>query len=449
MTRKIAIIGGGSMYTAGLLESVVGHAAEGLAGCNVYLMDTDPNALKQIRRYGEYLINVSGVNVAIDASTDLHKALDGADFVLTTFRVGGFDTLAQDEEIPLQYEMIGNETTGVGGTFMALRTVPVVLEVCRDMEALCPNAWLINYTNPTNFIADAVRRETHIQCISLCDNYIITMPELSFLLGVDQKEIYMQTAGVNHLTWVLTLRVSGQPGYPQLIKRVQEIDIEALCSPDPNFYQQHSMKYYPDHYYIPWAVKLFNIYGYYPCGASYHKYYYLHDETVQEMKKPTYNSLHRHFRRQAEWFFEKLERAIASNEPPTPDTSLGYHGHGDLAINVIAAIINNRREEFVVNIPNHGAISNLPYEAIVEVPALIDSDGAHAFSLGDYPKSLIGQIYSQILHEELVVDAALSGNKKQALIGLLGSPLIHSTRRAKDALEMMFELQVDLLPQFS
>ncbi|MBN1316915.1 MAG: hypothetical protein JXA42_15655 [Anaerolineales bacterium] len=445
---KLVIIGGGSMYSAGLLEAIIAWADGPMKGAQITLMDIDANALDRMQRYAEHLLRVTGADLGINSTTERRKALLGADFVLTTFRVGGFDTLAQDEEIPLRFDMLGQETTGIGGMFMALRTIPVMLEICRDIEEICPHAWLINYTNPTNFVADAVRRRSQVRCISLCDNYVQVVPKLSLLLGADEKEITFQSAGVNHLTWILDLRVGGEPGYPRLRRRLAEVDIEELCKPNPSFDLSRFFKPFVDNYYLPWAIGLLNIFGYFPCESSYHRYYYAHDDVVKEMQKSTYVSLNRHYKWQMGWFFEKMERVITSGLPFSPETRLGFYGHGDLAIDVIVAIATNARREFIVNIPNRGAIANLPYESIVEIPVLIDKEGAHPFCLGNYPRELLGLIQAQILHQELVVDAALSGDREKALIALLANPLVRTVERAKQALNAMFEAQGDLLPQF-
>lgn len=445
---KLAIIGGGSMYTAGLLEALLSKSAGPLRGAEVTLMDVDASALERIQRYGEHLLGVTGADLTLSATTDRREALSAADFVLTTFRVGGFDTLAQDEEIPLRFGMLGQETTGVGGTFMALRTIPVMLEICRDMERLCPSAWLINYTNPTNFVADAVRRRSSIRCLSLCDNYVQLPPLFAFLLDVDEAEISFQSAGVNHLAWVLDLRVQGEPGYPRLRERLAEIDTSALGQPDPDVDLSRTFKPFIDRYYLPWAVELFETFGYFPCGPSYHRYYYAHDDMVCEMQQEDYVGLSKHYRWQSDWFFDKMNKAIASGRPPTPETRLGFYGHGELAVDVIAAIAAGAHQAFVVNTPNQGAIANLPFDAIVEVPALVDREGTQAFSLGNYPKELVGMVHAQILHQELVVESALSGDRNQVLVALLASPLVNSLKKARQCLDAMFEAQADWLPQF-
>lgn len=445
---KLVIIGGGSMYSAGLLEAMIAGANGPMKEARVTLLDTNATALDRIQRYAKHLLKITGAELKITVTTDRRAAFQGADFVLTTFRVGGFDVLAQDEEIPLQFDMLGQETTGIGGMFMAMRTIPVMLDICRDMEEICPQAWLINYTNPTNFIADAVRRCSKVRCISLCDNYVQLVPDLALVLGVDEKEITFQSAGVNHLTWILDLRVGGKPGYPRLDQRLAEIDLEHLCQPDPKIEIDRFFKPFIEYYYLPWSVELYKIFGYFPCGSSYHRYYYAHNDVVNEMQKPTYISLNCHYKWQMGWFFEKMERIIVSSAPFSPENRLGFYGHGDLAIDVISAIATNSRREFIVNIPNKGAIANLPYDSIVEIPVLVDEEGAHPFSLGDYPKALVGLIYAQILHQELVVDVALSGDREKALAALLASPLVRTAECAKKAFNMMFEAQRDLLPQF-
>ncbi len=214
--EKIAIIGGGSAYVPGILYSFA-NAGEALAGSEITLMDINPSRLPVMTKLGQRLVKEAQANLAVTNTTDLTQALERATYVLTNFRPGGLEGLHLDEVIPGRYGVLGQETTGPGGTFFALRSIPQALHLCKRMEDVCPEAWMINYVNPVNFVADAVRRESKIKCIAICDgggnNLRYSLPEM---LGVKQEEVQVQAGGVNHHTWLMEFRIAGGDGYPIL-----------------------------------------------------------------------------------------------------------------------------------------------------------------------------------------------------------------------------------------
>ena len=167
-SQKIAIIGGGSPYVPGILASLT-QAGAALHGSEIALMDIAPARLPMMTAIGQRMAADAAADLRITSTTDLTEALTGATFVLTNFRPGGLEGLRLDEAIPDRYGVLGQETTGPGGTSFALRSIPQVLALCQAMEAACPDAWLINYTNPANFVADAIRRQSDVKSISLCD----------------------------------------------------------------------------------------------------------------------------------------------------------------------------------------------------------------------------------------------------------------------------------------
>ena len=214
--EKIVIVGGGSAYVPGILYSLA-NSAKALGDAEIALMDIDPSRLPLMTALGQRMVAEAGSDLTITSTTDLKESLTGATFVLTNFRPGGLDGLRLDEAIPDRYGVLGQETTGPGGTSFALRSVPQVLDLCSAMEETCPDAWLINYTNPANFVADAIRRRSAIKSVSLCDGggngLRYEMPEM---LGVPQHEVRVRAAGINHHTWLMELRVGGEDGYPLL-----------------------------------------------------------------------------------------------------------------------------------------------------------------------------------------------------------------------------------------
>ena len=201
--ERIVIVGGGSPYVPGILHAFA-HSGEVLSRSEIVLMDVDPSRLPMMTELGQRMAVEAEADLRITGTTDLSQALQDATFVLTNFRPGGLEGLRLDEEIPSKYNILGQETTGPGGTFFALRAIPQVLDLCGHIEDICPDAWLINYVNPTNFVADAVRRKSYVKCIAICDgggNGIRhSLPEL---LNIEPANVRVRAAGINHHSWLM------------------------------------------------------------------------------------------------------------------------------------------------------------------------------------------------------------------------------------------------------
>jgi len=430
---RIAIIGGGSPYVPGILHSFA-HAGQVLAGSEIVLMDIDPSRLPMMAALGRRMVAEAGADLIVTHTTDLNQALTDATFVLTNFRPGGLEGLRKDEEIPIQYGVLGQETTGPGGTFFALRAIPQALRLCRTMEAICPAAWLINYLNPTNFIADAVRRETSIKCIAICDgggNHLrYSLPEL---LGVEQSEIRVRAAGVNHHSWLMELRIRDEDGYPPFLERMRRVEGKG---------RTFNRKL---HEFGIWVL---DKYGVWPANQSYLYPYYNYDDALADYHAG--RSLYRMFMADLPEHWRNFA-AMAEGEIPIYLDPTKHHtdvGHGDLAVQVMLAIAGNESQEFHVNVPNVGAITNLPQGAIVEVPALVDASGARPLCMGALPRGVVGLVQSLITWEELTVDAALSGDRNLVLQAILAHPWVSSIRQAEDICNEMFAAHAAYLPQF-
>jgi len=452
--RKIVIVGGGSQFCPGLVESLVDYAQDLLSDSLVVLYDIRPENLEIMSKYAKLLAKSANVEIQFEHTTDKRYALEGADFVLTTFRGGTFREQEEDETVPPKYGLLGQETVGVGGVFMTLRTAPIVVDLCRNMEDLCPDAWIINYTNPTQNIADIVRRVSKIKIISLCDGVLGVPRSLSLLLGVSEEDIQVFPAGVNHCTWIMRLLVKGEDGYPLLRRRLEEVDEEYLNSlyapPSDLDLSKMYLQFIP-HYYFPLSLKLFKIFGLLPSPRYYMRYYYDMDNLIA-MQRGNYMTMARYYMTvRTKKVFSEISEKIKSGKVVKPKSARRRGGatHGDLAIRVIAAIANDLKETFVVNVPNRGAIANLPYDSIVEVSAVVDKQGAHPYAMGNLPKAVLGLIYSFVLSNELTVDAALSGRKEDVLKAILSNPLVHSVEAAEGAMNELFKLQAEWLPQFN
>jgi 6-phospho-beta-glucosidase len=458
--RRIVVVGGGSQFSVGLTESFIDYARDMLAGTTVVLLDIHEEHLSVVHQYASRLAQAIGVDMKFEKTTDRRHAFDGADFILTTFRPGSHKQQEQDETIPPKYGLQGNETVSIGGIFMACRVVPVLRDLCADAQELCPDAWIINYTNPTQYVADAVRCISDMRIISLCDGYVEVAEDLALLLGVNPQDITIYPAGTNHAMWVMRFTVKGEDGYPILRERLSQMsqaEINELCAPPPEFdflgIQVRSDEVYEQfipHYYFPFSLKLFEIYGLLPAPRYYWRYHLDQDAVIAEQRSGDYVTMAGFYMEHAvPRRFDELDRRLEQTSRVLQTTRReGGGSHGDLAVRVISAIINDLGEIFDVNVPNQGAISNLPQDAIVEVAATVDRLGPHPFAMGPLPKSLLGYQHALILSQELAIDAALSGNRNDLLKAILAHPLVHSLDAAEKAMDELLALQAKWLPQF-
>jgi len=434
--EKISIIGGGSAYVPGILYSFA-RLGGGIPGSELCLMDIQPSRLPVMQKLGDVMVREAGVNLRVTATTDLKESLEDTTFVLTNFRPGGLECLRLDEEIPAKYGILGQETTGPGGTFFALRSVPQVLKLCEAMEEVCPNAWLINYTNPTNFIADAVNRRSRVKCISICTGggnglyYGLTQT-----FGMKLGDVRPTCGGTNHpANWLIQLQARGENGLP-LLRRLTEERLKKATGQERK--------------YVKFRVKIWDTYGVYPANAGYLYPYFHHDEALDRYRAG--DSLYSRFMKDLPIQWNNFEAMARGEKPVYLDPKMHHTGvgHGDIATQLIMSIATNGQREFHVNIPNEGSITNIPQGSIVEVPALVDSSGARPMCLGGLPKGVLGLTQGIINWEELTVDAALAGDRELVLQALMAHPRWPLTLDSAEKLcDEMLKAQAKYLPQFS
>lgn len=407
---KIAIIGGGSPYIPMVLYSFA-HCGGVFSGAEVCLMDIDGSRLPIIQALGTNIAKDAKADIKFTATTSLEEALSGSDFVISNFRAGGVESLRLDEEIPVKYGVFGNETTGPGGTFYALRSIPQTLNLCRSVEAICPDAWFINYTNPTNFVADAVRRKSKVKIIAVCDGGGNGLShELAASFGKRDGEVRLRCAGTNHpANWIIDIQVGGEDGYPLLDQHI--ID-EIAKAKKPEIRREFEFN-----------AEIMETYGVYPANSVYLFPYFHHDEALALFRSGCW-SLYKTFMEELPAQWRRFEAVAKGESLDLMDTTMHHTGtaHGDLSTKIIAAIATNKQTELHLNVPNEGAITNLPHGAIVEVPALIDAGGVKPLCMGKLPKGLRALASEIINWEELTVDAALSGDRKMLLQALMAHP---------------------------
>ena len=432
-TIKLAIIGGGSSYTPELIEGLLQRYQE-LPVNEIWLVDVEDGRRKLniIADLTIRMIAKVGLDIKVTATEDRRDAIQGADFVLTQFRVGGLAARARDERIPLKYKALGQETTGAGGFAKALRTIPVILDICRDIEELAPNAWLINFTNPAGMVTEAVTKYTNVKVMGLCNVPINMHYSIARMLNVKPEEVFLEFAGLNHMVWVHRVAI-GQDDKTQ--------DVLNMLGNGASLNMNNIAE-------EPWDPELLKAIGAIPC--PYHRYFYMHRAMLEEELEAAATKGTR--AEQVMETEEELFKLYANpdlNEKPKQLEKRGGAYYSEVSLKLMDAIWNDRKTIQVVNTRNNGAIRNLPDDAVVEINALIDATGAHAVSFGTMPPHLDGLLQSVKAYETLAIDAAVQGDYTKAIAALANNPLVPDMVTAKSLLDDIIEQNSSYLPQFS
>ncbi|MFC1654346.1 6-phospho-beta-glucosidase [Myxococcota bacterium] len=421
---KVAVIGGGSTYTPELIEGLIAHRDDlGLA--EVALMDIEPERLAVVGDFCRRMVEHSGAGFRVAVTTDRGAALDQASFVLTQIRVGGQPGRHKDIQLGLRHGLVGQETTGVGGFAKALRTVPVILDICKEMEARCPQAWLINFTNPSGLVTEAILKHGRERAIGLCNNPINLKIDVAKYLGVKPEQVQLDYIGLNHLSWVRRILVDGKDVLPQALEAVtgagRPANIPEELDYPPGFLKSLGM--------IP---------------SSYLRYYYLTRQAVAELQAKT--------KSRAEEVMEVEEELMAvyrdsnAHEKPAALSKRGGANYSRAAFELIRAIHLDLSEIHVVNTRNQSTITCLPPDCAVEVACRVDAAGADPLPLDPPGPQIRGLIQHVKAYEELAVQAAVSRSRRVAILALSTHPLVADVELSETLVQ---EIENDHGIQFS
>lgn len=426
---KLAYVGGGSTRGVGTMASFI-HQAANFAGSEVVLIDLVPDRLALVKRLARKMARESGADITIDATTDLRAGLRDCTAVLTSYRPGNFDARHLDESIPLKHNIIGQETQGPGGFFMALRSIFAMQRIVGEMREACPNATLFNYTNPINLVSQAVTRwAPDIRCYSFCEGPIMDAGWFAWRAGLDPAKLYAPFIGLNHGSWSRFALYEGQPFMPML-----EAAWEKLKD-DPSVPRSHKR-------FVELAVTM---------GAlpnHYFQYYYFEDELKTELQaKPTTRAQDlialspgywAHYRQQA------YKRGPAVLDPAK---SRGGIHELELAIDAMDAIYNNRREMLYVNMPNNGALADFDDHVVVERQAHFGENGAEDWQHGlRLPPHAAGLVKALGEYQLAAAEAAWRGKRIDAIRALASNPLVRSVTKAAALYDEMAAAHAQHLP---
>jgi alpha-galactosidase len=397
---KIALIGAGSVvFSRRLLQDVA--CVPALADASIALMDVDRERLDLIGAFAKKLARDAGTRIRIEPTTDRRRALDGADYVLTTIRVG--DRVEVDYAIPAKYgvDQAVGDTIGPGGVFKALRTVPVLLDICRDMEELCPDAWLLNYTNPMAIACWAINDATSIRTVGLCHSVQRTTEQLAEYIGAPRPEVSGWVAGINHMAWFLRFERNGKDAYPALREALDDAD---MFNKDPVRFEV--MRHFG--YFVTESTRHMSEYvPYFRKSDALMRRFGL-DKIKQDLNRRASRDVDH---------FAKLREDVAAKAPMKPSRSDEY------ACRIIESMETGAPTVINGNVRNDALIDNLPHGSCVEVPCLVDGLGLHPMKVGALPPQLAALDRPNIALQELATRAVLHRSRETAKHAVMVDPL--------------------------
>lgn len=433
--HRIAIIGAGSAVFAQAMirDSLTFSALEDSTFC---LMDIDPEPLGYMEEVARKMIEQGDYPARVEATTDRQKALKDADYVIVSILVGGREPIRREIDIPLEYgvdQCIG-DTMGPGGIFRAMRTIPELIDIARDMEKLCPNAIMLNYTNPMSMLCRAVRRKTSIEIVGLCHSVQAAHSELAKVIGEDPDECSSWTAGINHQSWVLEYTCKGEDMYPRIRQAAREDDewwnnntvrVEMLRQLD--YYVTESAGHNSE--YNPWFRKRPELLDKY-AGEGFN------GETGYIKKL---------YSTDREEYMGELQDLANQAEPY--DLERG-HEYGSYIMN---AIETGEPFRFNGTVPNRGLIDNLPEDVSVEVPIYADGSGLRPCHVGELPPQLAALNSMSVRSLEMAVEACLKGDREMLYWSIAYDPLtsaVLSLEEIREMVDEMYEAEVNDMPTF-
>jgi 6-phospho-beta-glucosidase len=416
------VVGGGSTYTPELIEGFLTRR-ERLPVDELVLFDIDSQRLDIVGGLARRILAKREWPGELVLTGDRDRALDGAHFVIVQLRVGGQAARLVDETLPLEFGCIGQETTGPGGFAKALRTVPVVLGLAEETARRgAKDAWVVDFTNPVGIVMQALLDEGH-RAIGLCNSAIGFQRQIAGLLEVEPDRVALEHVGLNHLTWERAARVDGVDRLPELIER----DADSIG----------------EHIGIP--PDLIRMLGAIP--SYYLRYFYLTDEILREQVSGTKRSRAEEVMVIEEGLLEMYRDPNLVEKPKLLEKRGGAF-YSEAAAQLIASLHAGTGDDQVVDIRNDGAIPDLPADAVVEIPARIDADGAHAGRFSPLAPEMLGLVQQVKAYERLTVRAAIDGDRTAALKALMANPLVARYSVATGLLDALLQANRKHLPRF-
>lgn len=435
--HTIAIVGGASSYTPGIVRSIMNAHSRMPIG-KLVLQDIDAEKLEIMGKYLKIYFRDENFPAEVVWTTSNEEAFTGADYIFAQIRTGGLEMREQDEKVSLAHGLVGQETCGPGGFAFAMRGIHPIIQIMKDAVKYAPNAWIINYSNPLPILAEAIRREVpEAKSLFICDMPIVQQMAMAATLGYEEKELTFEYFGLNHFGWFTSIKnKSGEELLPKLreiLLKGEDMKMVDFGHLDDSWIKTFkniatSTQAFPD--YIP---------------LTYIQYYYFPEMMVQK-SDPNYTRANMVMDGRRKHIFEECEAVVAA------DSIKGYEhskddAHGDFIVDQAVAIANDTNERFMVNIVNNGVFSNLDDDMVIETFGTIGKNGAKVQKTIEIPTFYRALMYSQNTYEKLTVEAALEGSYNKALQALTLNATVPSVDKAKEILDALIEANKGYFPE--
>jgi len=425
---KIAFVGAGSVvFTKNLMTDILSFPE--LRGTTIALHDIDPERLETAGMMARWTSERLGAGAPVEEHADRRGALDGADFVVNMVQIGMHEATLLDFEIPRKYGLKQTiaDSMGVGGIFRGLRTIPFVLDLAGEMDELCPQALLLNYTNPMSILMEALyTAHPEIKSVGLCHSVPYTAREISSYIGVDHENLLFECAGINHIAWMTRLEVDGEDAYPRLFAAME----------DPDTYAKDKVRF-----------ELLRRFGYYVTESSEHNaeyvpYFLKDDELIERYDVP----IDEYVRRSEDNLtaYAETRRKLLAGEAFPLGRSVEY---GSL---IVHSMVTGEARAIYGNVKNTGLVTNLPEGCCVEVPILVDGTGLRPCHTGDLPPQCAATCAPHTAVQNLTVRAALEGRRDHVYHAAMLDRLAPSVLSLDEIAAMVDELidaHGDALPE--
>jgi alpha-galactosidase len=415
---KIVFLGAGSVvFAKKLMSDILGYPE--LEDCCISLVDTDAERLNIARKMAESFILQKGVKTRLEVTNDRRKAFKGADYVILIIKIGRYDITKVDFDIPMKYglkQTIG-DTCGVGGISRALRTIPVIWDICRDMEELCPDAILMNYTNPMSMICLSIfKKMPGFNVVGLCHSVQATKEAIASYVNIPHEELSIWVAGINHMAWFLELNHNRESVYPLIYEAMKNNEI----------YAKDKVKF-----------EIMRRTGYFVTESSTHMseyvpYFLKRDETIEQFSLTPGQHLINLKNQLAQ--YEETKQKLEQGE------SIDVPKSNEFAPDIIHTIETGKQISFTGNVYNARLISNLPYDSCVEVPCMVDREGIHPCQVGNLPIQLAALNITNINVHQLLVEALITGKKEYIYQAAMMDPNTASVLSLDEIWKLMDEL---------
>ena len=424
---RLVYVGGGGTRAPGTIAAIVVRGAA-FSGSEIVLVDLDADHLAIVERLARRMADARGVDLRIRCTTDRRAGLRDADGVLASFRPGGFEARIRDETIPLRHGVIGQETQGPGGFFLALRSIQVFRDLVADIEAVAPHAVLINYTNPVNIVSEAITHHSGIPTISLCEGPLIFPAGAVRSAGLDPARLDAVLVGLNHTGWTVRQVYDGD----DVIGPIRAAADRRRDEPSGDARSDR-------------LLQLAATMGSLP--SPYLDYYYFREETLREARSKSTTRAQDILTETPDYWRHYEQQSRAAEPQLDPARSRGGILDLELAIDVIDAIVNDRRTVWPVNVPNRdGVLPGFPDDLVVEVPALVGRDGVAPIAQPALPPNVRGLIEALGSYQALTAEAAWSGGRRDAVAALTSHPLVGSLSLAERIYDEMAAAHRAYLP---